>query len=152
MGLLRVYSEPQLIKHYSTVCSKALLFQLLVYAIIIVVPFFFCHGTNGIVLFKAHHHNQLKVNSCYFLSEFWQYSSTYTEQPDVNFMNQWIVQVANSSGPSAASWSTIAGLNRLLQPDEIAIPVVMVRSRRPHAPPLIRRERKQAVTSTSRKK
>ena len=61
MALLRVYSEPHQIQHYSTVFSKALLFQVIVYAIIIVVPFFFCHGTRGTTSFNAHHHDAFSI-------------------------------------------------------------------------------------------
>lgn len=55
MALLRVYSEPHLIKHYSTVCSRAMLFQIIIYTIIIVAPFFICHATNGGIPFNTHH-------------------------------------------------------------------------------------------------
>ena len=47
MGLYRVFSEPQLIKHYSTIFSRATLFQLIIYAVVIVAPFFVAYATNG---------------------------------------------------------------------------------------------------------
>ena len=59
MVLYRVYSEPHLVKHYSTVCSRATLFQVLFYAVIIIAPFFIAYATNGkpeksYILISAH--------------------------------------------------------------------------------------------------
>lgn len=47
MALYRVYSEPQLIRHYSTLFSRATLFQFLFYIVIIIAPFFIAYATNG---------------------------------------------------------------------------------------------------------
>lgn len=74
-----------------------------------------------IILIKAH------------FVDFWQYTSTYREQPQVHFINQWILQVTTDRSSVAKVWSTFIGLNRLLQDDtltplnsEIAIPIVKV--------------------------
>ena len=60
MVLYRVFSEPHLVKHYSAIFSRATLFQVLFYAIVIIVPFFVAYATNGKrqrahILFNAHH-------------------------------------------------------------------------------------------------
>lgn len=47
MVLYRVYSEPHLRTFHSTVCSKATLFQIIVYSLIIIPPFFIAYATNG---------------------------------------------------------------------------------------------------------
>lgn len=72
------------------------------------------------------------INALLFL-EFWQYSSTYREQPQIHFLNQWILQVNSDISPVAKTWSTFQGFNAMLQEDtvtplnsEIAIPVVKV--------------------------
>lgn len=101
MVLYRVYSEPYRIKYYSTVCSRATLFQILVYCIVTVPPFFIAYSAG----------------------DFWQYTSTYREQADVEFLNDLVVQICDGSA-SCKSWSSYGGLNQLLEPEEIAIPVV----------------------------
>lgn len=47
MVLYRVHSEPLFAKYYSTVCSKATLFQIVIYSLIIIPPFFIAYATNG---------------------------------------------------------------------------------------------------------
>jgi len=56
MVLYRVHSEPLLGKYYSAVCSKATLFQVVIYSLIIIPPFFIAYATNGrYILICAHH-------------------------------------------------------------------------------------------------
>ena len=47
MVLYKVHSEFQVEKFYSTVCSRATLFQILVYSLMIIPPFFIAYATNG---------------------------------------------------------------------------------------------------------
>ena len=47
MVLYGVYSEPLFKRYYSTVCSRATLFQVVAYALILVPPFFIAYATNG---------------------------------------------------------------------------------------------------------
>lgn len=76
-----------------------------------------------IILIKAH-------PTC---TDFWQYTSTYREKPNIHFIGQWIVQVNTDASPVAKMWSSYNGINRLLQDDtltplnsEISIPIVKV--------------------------
>ncbi|XP_003384386.1 PREDICTED: transmembrane protein 231-like [Amphimedon queenslandica] len=112
MVLYRVFSTPHLIKHYSTVFSKATVFQIITYALVILAPFFIAYSTR----------------------DFWQYTSSYREQADIHFIGQWIFQVTTDASPIAKTWSSYNGLNRLLQDDtlsplnsEISIPIVKFR-------------------------
>ncbi len=55
MVLYRVYSQPHVSKYYSTVCSKATLFQIIIYAVMLIPPVFIAYETKGeVILFKAH--------------------------------------------------------------------------------------------------
>lgn len=65
---------------------------------------------------------------CGFKTDFWQYTSTYREQPSVNFLNQLIVQLGDGDLAGTRAWSSFPNLNLLLQPDEIAIPIIRVRA------------------------
>jgi hypothetical protein len=56
--------------------------------------------------------------------DFWQYTSSYREQPDVNFLNRLLIQVSGEGGSSL--WSSFPNLNSLLQTEELATPVVQV--------------------------
>jgi hypothetical protein len=47
MVLFRVHSEPNLDKYYSTVLSRATFFQIFIYAVLIISPFFIAYDTNG---------------------------------------------------------------------------------------------------------
>lgn len=47
MVLYKVYSEVNLDKYYSTICSRATVFQILIYALLIIPPFFIAYSTNG---------------------------------------------------------------------------------------------------------
>lgn len=47
MVLYRVYSEPSLSKYYSTICSRATFFQAIIYALLIIPPFFIAYLSNG---------------------------------------------------------------------------------------------------------
>jgi transmembrane protein 231 len=110
MVLYEVYNEPQSIRHYSTVFSRATIFLIITYLIIIVAPFFIVYSTNDL----------------------WLYTSTYKEQPQNHFINQWILQITTDDDPSLTKvWSSYYGYNSLLrhQPplDEIAIPIVKFR-------------------------
>lgn len=103
MVLYRVYSEPALDKYYSTVFSKATFFQILLYLVLIIPPFFIAYHTN----------------------DFWQYTSSYREQPDVNFLNRLFIQISAENGVGGSStWSSFPNLNSLLQAQEIATPVI----------------------------
>ena len=50
MVLYRVYSQPHLSKYYSTICSKATLFQIVLYSMMLIPPFFIAYATNGELL------------------------------------------------------------------------------------------------------
>ena len=76
---------------------------------------------SGFVLNNAH---QALYNYLIYIVEFWQYTSSYREQPDVNFLNRLFVQVGGENGGSI--WSTFPNLNVLLEAEEIATPVVQV--------------------------
>ena len=62
------------------------------------------------------------------ITDFWKYTSTYREQPKVNFLNQLIVQISGDDGGSSnhSVWTTFPNFNALLQPEEIATPVMRV--------------------------
>ena len=47
MVLYKVYSEPKFERYYSTICSRASLFQALIYSSIIIPPFFIAYDTKG---------------------------------------------------------------------------------------------------------
>ena len=47
MVLFRVHSEQTLDKYYSTILSRATFFQILIYALLIIPPFFIAYDTNG---------------------------------------------------------------------------------------------------------
>ena len=47
MVLYKVHSEFEAEKYYSTICSKATLFQIIVYSLMIFPPFFIAYATNG---------------------------------------------------------------------------------------------------------
>lgn len=47
MVLYRVFSEPNKDKYYSTICSKATFFQVFIYAVLILPPFFIAYDTKG---------------------------------------------------------------------------------------------------------
>lgn len=57
MVLYKVHSESHVEKYYSTVCSRATLFQVVIYSLMIIPPFFIAYATNGkeILLIIAHH-------------------------------------------------------------------------------------------------
>ena len=59
-------------------------------------------------------------------TDLWLYTSTYREQPNVHFLNQWIIQVTSSNDAFTRSWSTFTRYNHLLGPDNQAIPFVKV--------------------------
>ena len=48
--MYKVHSEFEAEKYYSTVCSKATLFQIIVYSLMIFPPFFIAYATNGKVV------------------------------------------------------------------------------------------------------
>lgn len=78
------------------------------------------------ILNKAHHtlavqHGGYGVNCSI---DFWQYTSSYREQPDVNYLNRLLVQIHGESAGSI--WSSFSNLNSLLQANEIATPVIQV--------------------------
>ena len=56
MALYKVHSECHEEKYYSTVCSRATLFQIIIYSLMIIPPFFIAYATNGkwIFLIRAH--------------------------------------------------------------------------------------------------
>ena len=62
----------------------------------------------------------------HLLSDFWQYTSSYREQPQANFLNWVIVQFGDTSPTGVKTWSSFPNLNILLQPEELAIPIVRV--------------------------
>lgn len=90
MVLYRVHAEARLDKYYSTLCSKATLFQAVLYALMIIPPLFVALTTN----------------------EFWQSTSSYREQPRVTLQEDALVQLGgrevNGSGSGLRAWSTIA--------------------------------------------
>ncbi len=47
MVLYRVFQETATNKYYSTVFSKATIFQVVVYCLMIIVPFFIAYASNG---------------------------------------------------------------------------------------------------------
>ena len=57
MVLYKVHSEFQVDKYYSTVCSRATLFQIIVYSLMVIPPFFIAYATNGkaVFLIRAHY-------------------------------------------------------------------------------------------------
>jgi len=61
-------------------------------------------------------------------ADFWQYTSSYREQPSVHFLRELIVQVGEggAGGGGSRVWSSFPNLNLLLQPEELATPIVRV--------------------------
>ena len=47
MVLYRVYSEPQLRDYYTTVCSRATLFLVAIYGLVLVPPALIAYATNS---------------------------------------------------------------------------------------------------------
>ncbi len=47
MVLYRVFQEAATKKYFSTVFSKATIFQVVVYCLMIILPFFIAYATNG---------------------------------------------------------------------------------------------------------
>ncbi len=62
------------------------------------------------------------------VTDFWRYTSTYREQPKVNFLNQLIVQIGGDDGRSInqSVWTTFPNFNALLQTEEIVTPLTRV--------------------------
>jgi len=58
------------------------------------------------------------------LEEFWQYTSTYREQPEVNFLDRVILQVSGNGCINA--WSSYPDFNDLLENEEIMMPLIEV--------------------------
>ena len=127
MVLYKVHSEFQLEKFYSTVFSRATLFQIIVYSLMIIPPFFIAYATNGMIRF----HNNGFLNVAHykiFASELWQYASSYREQPRIDYLNRLIVQISDRESYNGSSvWSSFYNLDQLLQPEEIATPTIRVR-------------------------
>ena len=132
MVLYRVHSEFQAEKFYSTVCSRATLFQVIIYSLMIVPPFFIAYATNGNVFpIRAHHHVAPLRTACNCIcfesSELWQYTSSYREQPRVDYLNRLIVQISDRQSYNGSSiWSSFSNLDQLLELDELATPTIKV--------------------------
>ncbi len=127
MVLYRVHSEPSLDKYYSTICSRATIFQIVIYATLIIPAFFIAYSTNGELVLNNAHLNGPFIKTK--LTDFWLYTSSYKEQPDVNYLNQLFIQISGADGTSVPNtWSTLPNLNALLQADEVTAPVVKVRT------------------------
>lgn len=128
MVLYKVYSEPSLNEYYSTVLSRATLFQVLTYVLLIIPPFFIAYGTNGMMFLNNAHPMCIHYGLlCH--AEFWEYTSSYQEQPDVNYLNQLFVQIGGRGGVgtgSISTWSSFPNLNLLLQSEELVNPVIKV--------------------------
>ena len=58
-------------------------------------------------------------------ADFWQYTSSYREQPSVHFLRELIVQVGGEGGGGRV-WSSFPNLNLLLQQGELATPTIRV--------------------------
>ena len=58
-------------------------------------------------------------------ADFWQYTSSYREQPSVHFLRELIVQVGGDGGGGRV-WSSFPNLNLLLQQGELATPTIRV--------------------------
>ena len=58
-------------------------------------------------------------------ADFWQYTSSYREQPSVHFLRELIVQVGGEGGGGQV-WSSFPNLNLLLQQGELATPTIRV--------------------------
>ena len=56
MVLYKVHSEFHVEKYYSTVCSRATLFQIIIYSLMIIPPFFIAYATNGMWMFLIRAH------------------------------------------------------------------------------------------------
>ena len=59
------------------------------------------------------------------LADFWQYTSSYREQPSVHFLREVIVQVGGEGGGERV-WSSFPNFNQLLQQGELATPTIRV--------------------------
>ncbi len=60
-------------------------------------------------------------------TEFWRYTRTYREQPEVSYLNMSVVQLGDSGSTETRTWSSIPELNAILRPGEFVIPILMVR-------------------------
>ena len=69
------------------------------------------------------------------IAEFWQTTSSYWEQPIVNFLNRLYIQTSGTDG-SSSTWTSYPNWNALLEGDELATPVLQV-----SAPWLVRGQR-----------
>ncbi|XP_065914285.1 transmembrane protein 231-like [Dysidea avara] len=105
MVVYQVFSRPQLVRHYATVCSEATLFQLFTWCLIIIPPFFIAYSSN----------------------DFWQYESSYREQPNVRYTRQMMVYLSDNNPGGDRAWGTFPNFVQLLDPTTIIRPLVRSR-------------------------
>ena len=60
------------------------------------------------------------------LQEFWQYESTYREQPDVHYRREAIVYLGGCQGQPDRVWSTYGNHLDMLYPETVVFPTVFV--------------------------
>ena len=140
MALLTVYRRSAQILHSSPVCSFAFLFRAAICLLTYVPPFFVAYFTGGeLSKFPPHAlpadqvmRIHIPAHAC-MLPGFWQYESTYREQPRVHFTRDVMVSLGGCPTAGAAlgspdrSWSTFRRHMDLLQPESIVLPLMVVR-------------------------
>lgn len=124
MVVYQVFSRPQLVRHYATVCSEATLFQIFIWCLVIIPPFFVAHSTNGKEMYACIKWctNELFVSGI----EFWQYESNYREQPNVRYTRQLMVYLSDSHPGRDRAWGSFQNFIDLLDDNTITRPLVRV--------------------------
>eukprot|EP00050_Salpingoeca_kvevrii_P023010 m.136558 g.136558 ORF g.136558 m.136558 type:complete len:451 (-) comp9903_c1_seq1:22-1374(-) len=100
MAQRTLYRETLRRRYHAGICSQAFLLVLLAFVILLTIPYLAAYRSQG----------------------FWLREDTYTEQPEVRFKHQLLLQLQTSTGATLA-WSTFPYLNRLLL-SSLRIPVI----------------------------
>lgn len=102
--------------YYGHYFSCAWIFCVLIFAMIIIIPFFIAYSTNSTIY--------IHETSILILLDFWLSSKTGFEQPTVKYRNEAILFVYENGGSSA--YSTVSSLNQRF-PNQVVSPSIKVR-------------------------
>lgn len=93
MAIHTLHSEPVSTRYRASLCSGAFLFQIILFGIIVVVPYAISYATAGM----------------------WLFERCYRQQPDVLFQHQLLLTTKGSTDFSQIFWSTSENFNQMIQ-------------------------------------
>jgi len=101
MGLYRIHSDHLRRHHFAPVCSAATLFQIISFAVTVIVPFIIAYNSAGM----------------------WMYEKCYRHQPNIHFKHDVFLTGRDNTDFSLMVWSTSNNFNSLMQ-NQLRIPAI----------------------------